>query len=100
MLFCLPFRLPQFFLPGMMPAVSQMPLLQPAQISPTSAAQYPSLAEYAPYAYPGMGGLEFPPPPAVTTAFGVAPPGCYYSIPPTTPLSMHYQPIPAEARLQ
>ena len=100
-------RLPQFFMPGMVPAnggipVSQMPLLQPAQISPTAAGQYPALADYAAaaYGYPGVPGLEFSQAPAVTTAYGIAPPGCFYSIPPTTPLGMHYQAIPAEARLQ
>lgn len=97
-------RLPQFFMQGMMPAggsipVSQVPLLQPAaQISPTATGQYQPIADFAaPYAYPGLGALDFSQNPAVTTAFGVAPPGCFYS---TTPLSMHYQPIPAEARLQ
>jgi len=98
--------LPQFFMPGMMPTsggipVSQVPLLQPAQISPTAAGQYPGLADYAAaYGYPGVPGLEFSQAPAVTTAYGMAPPGCFYSIPPTTPLGMHYQAIPAEARLQ
>lgn len=86
-------------LPGV--PVSQVPLLQPAQISPTTAAQYPGLAEYAAaYGYPGLAGLEYTQAPTVTTAYGIAPPGCFYSIPPTTPLGMQYQPIPAEARLQ
>lgn len=95
---------PQFFMPGMpahggIPA-SHVPLLQPAQISPTSG-QYPGLAEYAAaYGYHGIPGLEFSQAPAITTAYGMAPPGCFYSIPPTTPLGMHYQPIPADARLQ
>ena len=80
--------------------VSQMPLLQPAQISPTATAQYPPMADFAQYAYPGLAGLEFSQNPAATAAFGLAPPGCFYSIPPTTPIGMHYQPVPAEARLQ
>lgn len=93
-------RLPQFFMPGGI-SVSQMPLLQPAQISPTAAGQYPGLAEYAAaYGYPSLAGLEFSQGNPVSTAYGIPPPGCFYSIPPTTPLGMHYQPIPAEARLQ
>jgi len=53
------YRLPPFYMPGMIPGAGmqlsqQLPLLQPAQISPTAAAaQYQSLADYAAYGYPG-----------------------------------------------
>lgn len=88
--------------------VSQVPLLQPAQISPTATTQYPALADYsaaaaaaaAMYGYPALSGMELSQAAPVTTAYGLAPPGCFYSIPPTTPLGVQYQAIPAEARLQ
>lgn len=93
--------------------VSQVPLLQPAQISPTSAAaaQYPAplAADYtaaaaaaaaAAYGYPGLTGLEYSQASAITAPYALAHPSCFYSMPPTTPIGMQYQPIPAEARLQ
>lgn len=53
-------------MPGMVPGaaampLSQLPLLQhQAQISPTAAAQYSSLADYAAYgaAYPGTAAIR------------------------------------------
>lgn len=82
--------------------MSQMPLLQPAQISPTTAAQYPGLAEYAAaaaYGYPL--GMEFGQGPAVTAGYpGLAHAHFTYSMPPTTGMAGMPFPVPAEARLQ
>lgn len=54
---------PQFYLPSMVAGtlpISQLQMLQPqTQISPSAAAQYQTLADYAAYgAYPGMSGSK------------------------------------------